>query len=78
MEAGNQANDGRTIYLIISIATFFIAFVAKLFRDRSNKAALLDAWLEQPKNLGKLRYWLIVGFFFFVFGGLTLYYELNH
>ncbi len=78
MEAENHSSGGRAIYLFILVAMFLIAVVAKLLSARSNKAARLDAWLEQTKNRDKLQSWLAVGFFFFVFGGLTLYYELTH
>jgi len=78
METDHHASNGRAIYLIIIAAMFLIAIAAKLMKGRSSKAARLDAWLDHPKNREKLNNWLIIGFFLFVFGGLTLYYELSH
>ena len=78
MESHNSSGGSHTIYLIGALAMLTVVGIVKLLKPRSRTAAKLDAWLQSSKNRTKLQAWVSVGFFFLVFGTITLAYELTH
>ena len=78
MNEHHHSSGSNTLYLFSILATLGLFAVVKLLKGRSKAAAQLHAWLQKPKNRSKFQNWFLVGFFFVVFGGLTLFYELTH